>query len=128
MLSRNLEQSLHRALAHANERRHEYATLEHLLLALVEDQDALAVLKACGIDLDRLRRDASWREKQAILETEQRITEDAARAPDLDDDSISDDMLRLMFVLEGCRSRSDLEARMDWGNKGRVLVLEKISD
>ena len=57
MLSRNLEQSLHRALAHANERRHEYATLEHLLLALVEDQDALAVLKACGIDLDRLRRD-----------------------------------------------------------------------
>jgi 2-polyprenyl-3-methyl-5-hydroxy-6-metoxy-1,4-benzoquinol methylase len=35
------------------------------------------------------------------------------------------DMLRLMFVLEGCRSRPDLEARMDWGNKGRVLVLEK---
>ena len=34
MLSRNLEKSLHRALAHANERRHEYATLEHLLLAL----------------------------------------------------------------------------------------------
>jgi len=57
MLSRNLEQSLHRALAHANERRHEYATLEHLLLALVEDQDALAVLKACGVDIDRLRRD-----------------------------------------------------------------------
>ena len=40
MLSRNLEQSLHRALAYANERRHEYATLEHLLLALTEDQDA----------------------------------------------------------------------------------------
>ena len=39
MLSRNLEKSLHRALAHANERRHEYATLEHLLLALTEDQD-----------------------------------------------------------------------------------------
>jgi hypothetical protein len=35
-------------------------------------------------------------------------------------------MLRLMFVLEGCRSRPDLEARMDWGNKGRVLVLEKL--
>jgi 2-polyprenyl-3-methyl-5-hydroxy-6-metoxy-1,4-benzoquinol methylase len=34
------------------------------------------------------------------------------------------DMLRLMFVLEGCRSRPDLEARMDWGHKGRVLVLE----
>jgi ATP-dependent Clp protease ATP-binding subunit ClpA len=57
MLSRNLEQSLHRALAYANERRHEYATLEHLLLALTEDQDAVAVLRACGVDLDKLRVD-----------------------------------------------------------------------
>jgi ATP-dependent Clp protease ATP-binding subunit ClpA len=55
MLSRNLEQSLHRALHYANQRRHEYATLEHLLLALTEDQDAVAVLRACGVDLDRLR-------------------------------------------------------------------------
>jgi SAM-dependent methyltransferase len=38
---------------------------------------------------------------------------------------LNKDMLRLMFVLEGCRSRPDLESRMDWGNKGRVLVLEK---
>ncbi|NYZ11625.1 ATP-dependent Clp protease ATP-binding subunit ClpA [Azospirillum sp. RWY-5-1] len=59
MLSRNLEQTLHRALAHANERRHEYATLEHLLLALTEDPDALAVLRACGVDLDRLRTELS---------------------------------------------------------------------
>ncbi len=59
MLSRNLEQTLHRALAHANERRHEYATLEHLLLALTEDADAMAVLRACGIDLDRLRAELS---------------------------------------------------------------------
>ncbi|MBF0332782.1 MAG: ATP-dependent Clp protease ATP-binding subunit ClpA [Alphaproteobacteria bacterium] len=57
MLSRNLEQSLHRALALATERRHEYATLEHLLLALTEDQDSMAVLRACNVDLDRLRRD-----------------------------------------------------------------------
>jgi len=55
MLSPNLEQSLHRALALANERRHEYATLEHLLLALTEDQDAVAVMRACGVDLDDLR-------------------------------------------------------------------------
>jgi len=55
VLSRNLEKSLHRALAYANERRHEYATLEHLLLALTEDQDAIAVLRACGVDLGRLR-------------------------------------------------------------------------
>ena len=38
---------------------------------------------------------------------------------------LNKDMLRLLFVLEGCRSRPDLEARMDWGSKGRVLVLEK---
>jgi ATP-dependent Clp protease ATP-binding subunit ClpA len=59
MLSRNLEQTLHRALAHAIERRHEYATLEHLLLALIEDQDAVAVLRACGVELDRLRGELS---------------------------------------------------------------------
>jgi ATP-dependent Clp protease ATP-binding subunit ClpA len=59
MLSQNLEQSLHRALALANERRHEYATLEHLLLALTEDQDAIAVLRACGVDIDNLRQDLS---------------------------------------------------------------------
>jgi len=57
MLSRNLEQSLHRALGYASERRHEYATLEHLLLSLSEDQDAVAVLRACNVDVDRLRRD-----------------------------------------------------------------------
>ncbi len=57
MLSRNLEQSLHRALGYASERRHEYATLEHLLLALAEDQDAVAVLRACNVDIDRLKRD-----------------------------------------------------------------------
>jgi ATP-dependent Clp protease ATP-binding subunit ClpA len=56
MLSRNLEKSLHRALDYANERHHEYATLEHLLLALSDDQDAIAVLKACGVDIERLKR------------------------------------------------------------------------
>ncbi|NJO53898.1 MAG: ATP-dependent Clp protease ATP-binding subunit ClpA [Bacteroidales bacterium] len=54
--SRSLEQSLHRALALANERHHEYATLEHLLLALVDDQDAAAVMRACNVDLDKLKR------------------------------------------------------------------------
>jgi ATP-dependent Clp protease ATP-binding subunit ClpA len=57
VLSRNLEKSLHRALAHANDRRREYAAIKHLLLALTEDQDAIAVLRACSVDLDRLRRD-----------------------------------------------------------------------
>jgi ATP-dependent Clp protease ATP-binding subunit ClpA len=59
MLSRNLEDTLHRALAFANERRHEYATLEHLLLALLDDQDAKAVMRACGVDVDKLRRELS---------------------------------------------------------------------
>jgi ATP-dependent Clp protease ATP-binding subunit ClpA len=57
MLSPNLEQTLRRALAYANERRHDYATLEHLLLALVDDQDAIAVMRACNVDVERLRRD-----------------------------------------------------------------------
>jgi ATP-dependent Clp protease ATP-binding subunit ClpA len=57
MLSRNLEQTLHRALAFASERKHEYATLEHLLLGLIDDSDAATVLRACGVDLDRLRSD-----------------------------------------------------------------------
>jgi ATP-dependent Clp protease ATP-binding subunit ClpA len=57
MLSRNLEQTLHRALGLAQERRHEYATLEHLLLALTDDQDSSTVLRACGVDLEKLKRD-----------------------------------------------------------------------
>jgi ATP-dependent Clp protease ATP-binding subunit ClpA len=57
MLSRNLEQTLHRALSLASERKHEYATLEHLLLGLTEDTDAATVLRACGVDLDKLRGD-----------------------------------------------------------------------
>ncbi len=44
--SRSLEQALRKALALANVRHHEYATLEHLLLALVDDQDAAAVMRA----------------------------------------------------------------------------------
>ena len=54
--SRSLEQSLHRALALANERHHEYATLEHLLLALLEDQDAAAVMRACNVDMEKLKK------------------------------------------------------------------------
>ncbi|MBM3645324.1 MAG: ATP-dependent Clp protease ATP-binding subunit ClpA [Alphaproteobacteria bacterium] len=57
MLSKTLERTLHRAFGLAGERRHEYATLEHLLLALTEDEDAIPVLKACTVDVDRLRHD-----------------------------------------------------------------------
>ncbi|MTI16396.1 ATP-dependent Clp protease ATP-binding subunit ClpA [Rhodobacteraceae bacterium RKSG542] len=54
--SRSLEKALHQALAFANERSQEYATLEHLLLALIDDQDAAAVMRACNVDLDQLRK------------------------------------------------------------------------
>src|SRR6187455_2587361 len=63
--SRSLEQSLHRALALANERHHEYATLEHLLLALIDDQDAAAVMRACNVDTEKLKRNlASYLESE----------------------------------------------------------------
>jgi len=52
--AQNLERTLHNALAHASERRHEYATLEHLLLALTDDEDAAQVMAACGVDLAEL--------------------------------------------------------------------------
>ena len=54
--SPHLEETLHRALGEANSRSHEYATLEHLLLSLLEDPDAIAVLKACDVDLIILRK------------------------------------------------------------------------
>jgi ATP-dependent Clp protease adapter protein ClpS len=56
IFSESLEQSLQRALTIASARHHEYATLEHLLLALTDDADAAAVLRACNVDLKKLRR------------------------------------------------------------------------
>ena len=53
--SQGLEKALHQALTFANERHHEYATLEHLLLALIDDAEAAAVMRACNVDLDELK-------------------------------------------------------------------------
>ncbi|KIC35570.1 ATP-dependent Clp protease ATP-binding subunit ClpA [Leisingera sp. ANG-M7] len=53
--SSTLEQAIHAALALANERRHEFATLEHLLLALIDEPDAARVMRACSVDLSELR-------------------------------------------------------------------------
>ena len=53
--STTLEKAIHHALALANERRHEFATLEHLLLALVDEPDARRVMQACSVDIDDLR-------------------------------------------------------------------------
>ncbi|MDK1376661.1 MULTISPECIES: ATP-dependent Clp protease ATP-binding subunit ClpA [unclassified Sinorhizobium] len=54
--SPSLEKALHQALTFANERHHEYATLEHLLLALIDDADAAAVMGACNVNLETLRK------------------------------------------------------------------------
>ena len=55
-LSRSLEQALHHAIKLASDRHHEYATLEHLLLALMDDADASQVMKACNVDMDALKK------------------------------------------------------------------------
>ena len=54
--SSTLEQAIHGALALANARRHEFATLEHLLLALIDEPDAARVMQACSVDLEELRQ------------------------------------------------------------------------
>ena len=55
-LSRSLEHALHHAIKLASDRHHEYATLEHLLLALIDDSDASQVMKACNVDMDALKK------------------------------------------------------------------------
>ena len=55
MLSPNLEKTLRDAYQLATNNKHEYVTLEHLLLCLLEDQDALSVLKACAVDINTLK-------------------------------------------------------------------------
>ena len=52
-----LEETIHRALTYASDRKHELATLEHLLLSLLDDKDAQAVIKACDVDVESLRTD-----------------------------------------------------------------------
>ncbi|PHQ98225.1 MAG: ATP-dependent Clp protease ATP-binding subunit ClpA [Marinosulfonomonas sp.] len=54
--SNTLEQAIHSALALANARKHELATLEHLLLALIDEPDAAQVMQACNVNLDELRK------------------------------------------------------------------------
>ncbi|CAN1492718.1 clpA ATP-binding subunits of Clp protease and DnaK/DnaJ chaperones [Caulobacteraceae bacterium] len=75
--SRNLEETLHRAVAYANQRKHEYATLEHLLLSLTDDEDAAGVMGACDVDLAALKKTLT-----SYLDTELRslIVEDGEDA------------------------------------------------
>jgi ATP-dependent Clp protease ATP-binding subunit ClpA len=59
MLSKELEQTLSQAFNYARQRSHEFLTVEHLLLALLENGQALAVLKACNVDIPALRQELS---------------------------------------------------------------------
>ena len=56
VFSRALEKTLRRALAIANEHHHELASLEHLLLSLIDDTDAAAVMRACNVNIEALRK------------------------------------------------------------------------
>jgi ATP-dependent Clp protease ATP-binding subunit ClpA len=72
--SPNLEHTLHRSVAAANKRQHEFATLEHLLLGLLDDQDAVAVLRACDVNITQLGA-----ELRAYLDQElENITEETS--------------------------------------------------
>ena len=73
--SRTLEHTLRRALAFANEHQHEYVTLEHLLLALIDDDEASQVMHACKVDLDKLRGRAARNGAECLV---------LATEPDLD--------------------------------------------
>ena len=53
--ARELEQTLHNALGEASKRRHEYATLEHLLMALIDDEHSSKVMTACGVNREELK-------------------------------------------------------------------------
>jgi ATP-dependent Clp protease ATP-binding subunit ClpA len=79
-LTATLEDAIHRAIGFANARRHELATLEHLLLALVDEPDAARVMRACSVDLPELRANLT-RFIDTELETLVFDSEDAEAAP-----------------------------------------------
>ena len=75
MFSKDLEQTIGQCYKRAREARHEFMTVEHLLLALLDNPSAEAVLKATGADFPRLRHDLD----QAIETSVARLTDDDGR-------------------------------------------------
>ncbi|CTP93172.1 ATP-dependent Clp protease ATP-binding subunit ClpA [Xanthomonas translucens pv. poae] len=75
MFSKDLEQTIGQCYKRAREARHEFMTVEHLLLALLDNPSAQAVLKACGADTERLRSEL----EQAIEASVSRLAEDDGR-------------------------------------------------
>jgi len=76
-LSRHLEETLRRALNLAGERNHEYATLEHLLLSLIDDPEAVAVMRACNVDLGKLAQELTRFIDEDLKDLAQTLEEDA---------------------------------------------------
>src|ERR1700753_416717 len=76
-LSRSLEQALHHAIKLGSDLHHEYATLEHLLLALMDDADASQVMKACNVDMEALRKSV---QKYVDEDLQTLVIEDAEEA------------------------------------------------
>ena len=77
MLSKSLEETLRRAMTNASSLKHEFATLEHLMCALLEDQDAIEVLKACSVNIKILEEDLNKYLKEdlnAIITPENDVT------------------------------------------------------
>jgi ATP-dependent Clp protease ATP-binding subunit ClpA len=75
MLSKELEQTLSQAFSYARKRSHEFLTVEHMLLALLENGEALAVLTACKVNTANLRQDLS----DFLADNVPSLSEDAAR-------------------------------------------------
>ena len=75
MLSRDLEVTLNGAFKRARELRHEYMTVEHLLLGLLDNASAVQVLNACGADLTKLREEL----EQFVLHTTPALPDDSER-------------------------------------------------
>ena len=69
MLSNELEYCLNEAFQRARDEQHEFITVEHLLLALLDTQHVIEILKACGADIERLRREL----KEFISESTPRL-------------------------------------------------------
>ena len=72
MIAQELEVSLHMAFVEARQKRHEFITVEHLLLALLDNPTAAEVLRACGANMDELRKNLA----QHIAEQTPRIASD----------------------------------------------------
>jgi hypothetical protein len=118
--SQQLEQTLHHALSLANERKHKYSTLEHLLLALISDSDAAAVMRACDVDLDKLTKSLT-----TYLDTEFKESPDFAE--DDNDDSKPTEAFRRVIQRAVIHVQSSGREEVHGGNVLIAIFAERES-